>query len=116
MRQLWEVVLQLEAQLRRQEGEGFHQALHIGVATPLAQQPGKLWIVLGEVVPKFMEVAQLFAESIFERHRLPHSGMAVMAVDQQLQLQLLRVIIHLHLAVQPEMQLLRGVTSGHGLE
>lgn len=56
VRQLGQVILLLEPQLGREERKGLHQAFDIWVAGALAQQPGQLWVVLGEVVPQLMQV------------------------------------------------------------
>ena len=66
VRQLWQVILKLEAQLGREESKGLHQAFDIRVAATLAQQPGKLWVVFGEVVAEFVQVTQFFAETVFQ--------------------------------------------------
>ena len=66
VRQLWQVILQLEAQLGGEEGKSLHQPFDVRVAATFAQQPGKLWVVGSEVVAQFMQVTQLFAESILE--------------------------------------------------
>lgn len=66
MRQFRQVIFQLEPQLGRQERKALHQPLDIGVATTASKKPGKLWIILGEVISQLTQVAQLFAESVLQ--------------------------------------------------
>ncbi len=68
MGQLGKLILNLGAQVAREEGEPLQQALHVRIAILFRQKAGELGMAICKFAPLQAQKCQFIPEVMFQRH------------------------------------------------